>query len=225
MATNGLIESYKDTDWSLDTITEIPQRGLHTRAVASQDVLDICACFFVAPFCAAVDCFAPAKIRELYPDFKTRVKLAMKEGWDNLAKDGKFTPGYGGYFVDGVDYARKVWNKYFPELQVSSFITPVGSDKFNLAVGLYWAPVIGIYANSSAYLDIIEDNDLDNVPTGCKYGHCVRYGKDIPNASRMEIIDNYPSKMGVNNEYGIDLLEYKANGGVMNMSYFFFPKK
>ncbi len=225
MATNGLIESYKDSDWSLDTIAELPGRGLHTRAVASQDVLDSCSCFYVAPFCAAVDCFAPAKIRELYPDFKTKVKAAMKEGWDNLIRDGKFTPGFGGLFTDGVDEARRTWNKWFPELHVSSFITKVGSDKFNLAVGLYWAPAIGIKANSSAYLDIIEDNELDTVPNGEKYGHCVRYGKDIPSASRVEIIDNYPSKMGVNNEYGIDLEEYKLNGGVMNYAYFFFPKK
>ena len=220
----GAKELYKDSDWSLETIKELKPRGLYARTAASQDVIDRCSCFYIAPFCAIVDCFSPARLKELYPDYREKIKTAMKEGWDKLVADGKFTPGSGGAFVDGVDYSRNAWNAAFPELKVSSYRTGILSDKFNLAVGLYWAPIIGIYANESSYADIVSDDSLDNAPTGDRYGHCVRYGKDMIIMSRKEVIDNYPKSLGKYNEYSIDLERYSGAGGTMSSAYFFFPQ-
>ena len=224
---NFLLESYRDSDWKLEDLASIGGRGLYKRTRASQDVVDSCACYIVAAAMACADAFSPSVILSEYPDFKVLFKEALLAEFARHKADGRFKPGFGGSFADGMDGARKnVWNATFPKLPVASYITPILSDKFNFAVSLGWAPFIGIYASKDAYADITKDGSLDDVPSGTKYGHAVRYGHDMDGDwNRMEIIDNYPAKLGRFNEYAVDLSRYKNAGGTMKCGYFVFPKK
>ena len=224
---NFLLESYRDTDWKLEDLASIGGRGIYKRAVGSQDVVDPCACYLATAAFACADAFHPSVILAKYPDFKAMFKAALLAEFARHKEDGRFIPGFGGSFSDGVDGGRKgVWNATFPELPVASFITPILSDKFKLAVSLGWAPFVGAYASRETYADIIEDGKLDKAPTGSRWGHALRFGRDMDGAwPKEEFMDNYPKVLGKFNEYGVDLQDYKNQGGTMKCGYFFFPKK
>ena len=224
---NAMIESYKDTDWKLEDLPEIGGRGLYKRVRGSQNMIDAFLCYLAAPALACADAYRPEEILKAYPDFKAMFKAAVIKEFEAQKADGRYNPGFGGLFSDGADGARKnIWNATFPVLPVATYRTQVGSPKFNAAVALGWAPFLGRYACAADVQDIMEDGRLDNPPTGVKWGHGLRYGRDLDtDFSKGEFIDQYPDRLGRYNEYGADLEALRAKDAIMKSAYFFFRRK
>jgi hypothetical protein len=212
VVTFGTAPVFGPKDWSPKDPANLPKcpRGNSTFSELSQLKLDPCACFFNAPVAAAQDVYG-IQLPE----------AEIKAAFDELKAQGKFNPGSGGKFVDGVDAARRLWHRLNPRLPLASWRVPFGSAAMAYAIGKGYSVTIGVRA-SKAWKDDVGDDGMVNgpsvVPEGA-YGHCVRM------VAGPEIVDNYPELPAPwRNRYGIkDVSARLASGQIMPWCYFFTP--
>lgn len=187
------------------------------------------SCFYTGPFKAAADAY-PLDT----PELRAKVIDAFHEGWAQIVKDGKVTPGYGGRFADGVDYARRVLNATMPaDRQIRSYIGKLPrfdqndpTEQTFYRAQLYgWQTIVGRYVGAEQYGDIVTDGVLnaDTIPDGEKYGHCFNVFCRKPIVYRAN--DNYPKQAAPwNNYFVLDDFELKVQNGLLYRScYYFLP--
>jgi hypothetical protein len=124
----------------------------------------------------------------------------------------------------GVDWARRGWNKAFPDKQVATYRASVGSNDMFRITFLGYAPVVGYYASKEKAADVIDDGIVqsDTKDSGA-CGHLVRI------QSGFEIIDNSPTRGRLaeagRNKYFMDDFDLKVKNGLMFPSiYAALPK-
>ena len=189
-----------------------PVRTKQLRTKFNQELLNTYACFYAAPIAAALDVF------DLPDHFDAMTPI--RKGWDELIKEGKFTPGFGGRMADGVDKARHIVNELFPNTPVASYRVDIDSIEFWRAIAKGWAPCIGRYASKSDVADISKDGVLDaNVAGANKFGHFFRCEAGING------IDNYYGRVGFPNTFKMpDFQEKIESGYLFKSAYIFLPK-
>jgi hypothetical protein len=183
------------------------------------------SCFYVAAFRCAADVYP------LSADDRTKALQAWRDGWAALIRDGKVTPGVGGRFADGVDYARRAWNAAFPDRKVASYrgrcprfdADDATHIAFYRALNSGWMVQMGRYVSPGLAGDLLDDGIIqdDAQPTGAGvYGHshCYHAGRDWKHYA----LDNYPKTLGEKNRYVLDDFEEKVRLGQVMPSFFLF---
>ena len=186
------------------------------------------ACFYTGPFKAAADAF-PLDT----PELRAKAMQAFRDGWAQVVKEGKVTPGFGGRIADGVDAARRAINAVMPAgRQVRSYFGRVPRNTmsdpteicFYRALYRGWQLTLGRFAVGDQVADIISDGVLDAVgkPSGKTYGHCFNAFERGPGILANE---NYPKKPKPwENYFKIPEVQTKADNGLLfSGCYYFLP--
>ena len=217
----GTIYQVSDLDWKLDDLLyggKLFRRHNGPRAVYNQLNLDACACFFAAPFAACADAYP------LTSEDRKKARQVALDTWEELKSAGDFVPNSGGYMNNGVDWARRGWNKAFTDKQVSTYRTSVSSNDLLRLMVLGYAPVVGFYGSKEKVEDVLDDGIVQgDTKDANSYGHLVRI------ESGYRIIDNYPTRgtfaVAGKNKYFMDDFELKVKNGLMFPSvYAVIPK-
>jgi hypothetical protein len=217
----GTIYQVSEKDYSLSDLLyggKLFRRHNGPRAVYNQLNLSPYACFFAAPFAACADAYP------LTSEDKKKARQVAEDTWKELVAAGDFYEGKGGYLVKGVDWARRGWNKAFPDKQVATYRTSAASNDLFRITFLGYAPVTGYYASKEKVADVLDDGIVQgDAKDAGAYGHLVRM------ESGYRIIDNYPTRgtlaVAGRNKYFMDDFDLKVKNGLMFPSiYVALPK-
>lgn len=224
-------ETVNETDFPIEAVAleKIGQRqadavpcGGNVRPHAAVHQLDLAphggvSCFYAAAFACAADAW-PLSVAD-----KTKALQAFKDGWAAIVRDGKVTPGFGGRFADGVDYARRAWNAAFPDRKVKSFRGKVDSHEFYRALSLGWKVMIGRFVGKDELQDILADGDVDdNTRASDDYGHATGY---FSKSCTVDLVqDQYAKRPGFPNAYELADFQTKVANGVVFPSFYLFVR-
>lgn len=186
------------------------------------------SCFYASAFKICADAY------DLTDDEKVKAMKAYHDGWANIVKDGKVTPGFGGRLSDGVDYARRAWNAAFPAKKVKTYrgdmprydVDSPLQQHFYRALFNGWMVQFGSFISPSIKAEILAGEIKDDAkPTDARtYGHArniylyenVEGGK----GGTVKVLDNYPKTHPEANVYAMDDLEAKVQSGQVFSSFF-----
>jgi hypothetical protein len=171
---------------------------------------------------------------QLTPAEKQVAISAWKDGWYKLVRDGKVEEGFGGRFSDGVDYARRAWNYFFPDKKVRTYrgLLPRYDTESNLHLHFYramysgWMIMFGGYIDNSFKEDLLDGVINNNAKPEGKgvYGHARNMFGYETNMEELggivKIDDNYAKMSGFTNRYQMRDVEEKVTTGNLFPHYF-----